>query len=170
MLSARCVAAEPPLGFVGVSDLLEHAFPAVADELVDHERLAIEVAAAASPTARSCSPTSDEMWGFPRCEDGRAGVRSSRACRALEDVPGRDLRPDAERGASRGTVNRLRAAVDDLCREGIEVRWLQSFAAFAEETYVWMLSTADIEHVDVVNRRADVAYDHVVEVVADEGR
>jgi DNA-binding CsgD family transcriptional regulator len=44
VLSARCVEAELPLAFVGLSDLVQNAFPAVADELADHERVALAVA------------------------------------------------------------------------------------------------------------------------------
>ena len=44
VLSARCVEAELPLAFVGLSDLVDEAFPAVADELSDHDRAALAVA------------------------------------------------------------------------------------------------------------------------------
>ena len=44
VLSARCVEAELPLAFVGLSDLVQDAFPAVADELTDHDRAALAVA------------------------------------------------------------------------------------------------------------------------------
>ena len=44
VLSARCVEAELPLAFVGLSDLVQDAFPAVADQLTDHERAALAVA------------------------------------------------------------------------------------------------------------------------------
>ena len=44
VLSARCVEAELPLAFVGLSDLVHEAFPAVADELSDHDRAALAVA------------------------------------------------------------------------------------------------------------------------------
>jgi DNA-binding CsgD family transcriptional regulator len=44
VLSTRCVEAELPLGLAGVSDLVEDVFPAVAEELADHERAALEVA------------------------------------------------------------------------------------------------------------------------------
>src|SRR3954451_14102416 len=36
VLSARCVEAELPLGFAGLSDLVHEALPGVADELSDH--------------------------------------------------------------------------------------------------------------------------------------
>ena len=44
VLSARCVEAELPLAFVGLADLVQDAFPAAADGLVDHERAALAVA------------------------------------------------------------------------------------------------------------------------------
>jgi hypothetical protein len=64
--------------------------------------------------------------------------------------------------------SRLRTAVAELQREGLTLRWLRSFALVDEETYVWMLATTDVDHVALVNQRAGVAYDHMVEVVAGE--
>lgn len=44
VLSARCVEAELPLSFVGLSDLVQDSFAAVADRLTDHDRAALAVA------------------------------------------------------------------------------------------------------------------------------
>jgi DNA-binding CsgD family transcriptional regulator/tetratricopeptide (TPR) repeat protein len=44
VLHARCVEAELPLAFVGLSDLVQNGFDTVADELPDHDRAALAVA------------------------------------------------------------------------------------------------------------------------------
>jgi hypothetical protein len=62
----------------------------------------------------------------------------------------------------------LRAAVDELRREGRELEWLRSFALIDDETYVWMLAAGDVDDVVLVNERARLSYDHVVEVVTGE--
>ena len=49
VLSARCVEAELPFGLVGLSDLLQAAFPRVAEELTPHERAALAVAIGLEP-------------------------------------------------------------------------------------------------------------------------
>jgi hypothetical protein len=64
--------------------------------------------------------------------------------------------------------SKLRVAVDELQKGGRKVDWLRSFALLGEETYVWMLIAGDVDDVALVNRRAGVSYDHVVEVVGGE--
>jgi DNA-binding NarL/FixJ family response regulator len=49
VLSMRCVEAELPLGLAGLADLLQDAFPVVADELADHERSTLAVAIGLEP-------------------------------------------------------------------------------------------------------------------------
>jgi hypothetical protein len=63
---------------------------------------------------------------------------------------------------------KLQAAIDELRREGRELEWLRSFALVDDETYVWMLTACDADDVVLVNERARLSYDHVVEVVAGE--
>jgi hypothetical protein len=63
---------------------------------------------------------------------------------------------------------KLRAAVDELRREGRELEWLRSFALVDDETFVWMLAAGDFDDVALTNQRARLSYDHVVEVVAGE--
>jgi hypothetical protein len=63
---------------------------------------------------------------------------------------------------------KLQAAIDELRREGRELEWLRSFALVEAETYVWMLTAGDVDDVVLVNERARLSYDHVVEVVAGE--
>ena len=65
---------------------------------------------------------------------------------------------------------RLRSTIADLRREGLDLRWLRSFALLREETYVWMLSAADADQVVVVNERAAVGFGHVAEVAASESQ
>jgi hypothetical protein len=55
-------------------------------------------------------------------------------------------------------------------RERFEICRLRSFAAGADETFVWLLRAPEIDHVGRVSRRAGVAYDHVVEVISDDER
>ena len=64
--------------------------------------------------------------------------------------------------------SRLRAAIAELRREGRTLEWLRSFALVDEETYVWMLKAADVDEIVLVNQRARVPYDHVVEAVSGE--
>jgi hypothetical protein len=58
---------------------------------------------------------------------------------------------------------RLRTAVDELRQEGCALEWLRSFAFIDEETFVWMLTADDSDSVVLVNERAGVSCDHVVE-------
>ena len=64
--------------------------------------------------------------------------------------------------------SRLRAVIAELRREGRTLEWLRSFALVDEETYVWMLKAADVDEIALVNHRAQVPYDHVVEAVPGE--
>jgi hypothetical protein len=64
--------------------------------------------------------------------------------------------------------SRLRTAIAELRREGRTLEWLRSFALVDEETYVWMLNAADVDEIALVNQRARVPYDHVVEAVPGE--
>jgi hypothetical protein len=63
---------------------------------------------------------------------------------------------------------KLQAAIDELRREGQQVEWLRSFALVDDETYVWMLTAGDVDDVVLINERARLSYDHVVEVSAGE--
>lgn len=63
---------------------------------------------------------------------------------------------------------RLRAAIAELQREGLALRWLRSFGLAGEETYVWMLTATDAHDIAVVNRRAGITFDHIAEVLPGE--
>jgi hypothetical protein len=63
---------------------------------------------------------------------------------------------------------KLRAAVDELRREGRELEWLRSFALVDDETFVWMLAAGDVNDVALTNERARLSYDHVVEAMHGE--
>ena len=63
---------------------------------------------------------------------------------------------------------RLQAAIGELRREGLALRWLRSFALLDEETYSWMLTATHADDVARVNRRAGVTFDHVAEVLPGE--
>ena len=76
--------------------------------------------------------------------------------------------PKLDERTAAALSSRLRAAVTELRREGRALEWLRSFALVDEETYVWMLIAADVDDVALVNQRARVLCDHVVEVVPGE--
>jgi hypothetical protein len=61
---------------------------------------------------------------------------------------------------------RMRAAVVELRREGVTIRWLRSFAIVDEQTYFCVLTATDVADVVEANGRAQFAYDHIVEVIA----
>ena len=46
--------------------------------------------------------------------------------------------------------------------------WMHSFALLGEETFLWMLIADEADDVAVVNERARLSCDHIVEVLADE--
>jgi hypothetical protein len=76
--------------------------------------------------------------------------------------------PALDEASAAALSAKLRAAVDELRREGRELEWLRSFALVDDETYVWMLTASAVDDVVLVNERARLSSDHVVEVVAGE--
>jgi hypothetical protein len=76
--------------------------------------------------------------------------------------------PSLDRATVAALSSRLRAAIAELRREGRAVEWLRSFALVDEETYVWMVKAADADEIALVNQRARVPYDHVVEATPGE--
>ena len=74
--------------------------------------------------------------------------------------------PRLDKDAAAALSARLQAAIADLTSDGVPLQWLRGFALLDEETYVWMVRAPDIDGVALLNRRAAVACDHVVEVVA----
>jgi hypothetical protein len=64
--------------------------------------------------------------------------------------------------------SRLQTAVEELTKEGLPLAWIRSFALLHEDTYVWMVEATELDHVVLVQRRAGVELDHVVEVVSGE--
>ena len=76
--------------------------------------------------------------------------------------------PGLDQATAAALSSRLRAAISELQREGRTIAWLRSFALVDEETFVWMLRTADVGDVARVNQRARVPSDHVVEVIPGE--
>jgi hypothetical protein len=75
--------------------------------------------------------------------------------------------PDLDEATAAVLSERLRAAVAALQRDGLPVAWVRAFALVGEDTYVWLLTAADVAHVELVNERAEVSYDHVAEVLVD---
>jgi len=76
--------------------------------------------------------------------------------------------PKLDEAAASALSTRLQAAIADLTADGLALRWLRGFALLEEETYAWMVSAPDVDGVALLNRRAAVTCDHVVEVVAGE--
>lgn len=73
-----------------------------------------------------------------------------------------------DQAAAVGLSLQLRSAIDELRREGLVLAWLRSFALIDEETYVWMLTARDLDDVVLLNERAGVSWDHVVEAIPGE--
>ena len=76
--------------------------------------------------------------------------------------------PRLDEATAAALSSRLRAVIAELRREGRTLEWLRSFALVDEETYVWMLRAADVDEIALVNQRARVPYDHIVEAVPGE--
>jgi hypothetical protein len=76
--------------------------------------------------------------------------------------------PALDAAAAAALSGKVQAAIDELRREGRNVEWLRSFALADDETYVWMAAACNVDDVVLVNERARLTYDHVVEVVAGE--
>jgi hypothetical protein len=64
--------------------------------------------------------------------------------------------------------SRVQAAVRELNGEGVDLRWLRSFALFGEETVISVVHALALEDVVALNARVDRVNDHVVEAVAIE--
>jgi hypothetical protein len=76
--------------------------------------------------------------------------------------------PKLDQATAAALSARLQAAIGELQREGLALRWLRSFALLDEETYSWMLTATDADDVARVNRRAGLTLDHVAEVIPDD--
>ena len=76
--------------------------------------------------------------------------------------------PKLDEATAVALSTRLRAAITELQREGLPLRWLRSFALIGEDTYLWMLNANDADDIARVNRRAGVTFDHVAVVVPGE--
>ena len=61
--------------------------------------------------------------------------------------------------------SRLQTAVEQLREEGLPLAWIRSFALLEEDTLVWMIEASQLDDVALVQRRAGVELDHVVEVL-----
>ena len=64
--------------------------------------------------------------------------------------------------------SRLQKTVEQLQDEGLSLAWIRSFALLEEDTFVWMVEATELDHVDLIQRRAGVELAHVVEVVPGE--
>ena len=76
--------------------------------------------------------------------------------------------PKLDEATAVALSSRLRAAISELQRQGLALRWLRSFALVDEETYVWMLTATEADDIVLVNRRAGVTFDHIAEVAPGE--
>jgi hypothetical protein len=76
--------------------------------------------------------------------------------------------PQLDESAAQQMTSRVQAAVRELTDEGVELRWLRSFALVGEETFISVVSAHALEDVVALNARVDRDSDHVVEVVAIE--
>jgi hypothetical protein len=76
--------------------------------------------------------------------------------------------PALDRATAASLTSRLRAAVRELREEGRPVKWLNSYALLGEETFLWILTAGEADDVALVNERAQVSCDHVVEVLTEK--
>jgi hypothetical protein len=76
--------------------------------------------------------------------------------------------PQLDTAGAAALSSRLRAAVAELKEEGLPLAWIRSFVLLEEDTYVWMVKAAALDHVALIERRAGVEFDHVVEAVPGE--
>jgi hypothetical protein len=76
--------------------------------------------------------------------------------------------PQLDAAGAAALSSRLQTAVEQLREEGLCLTWIRSFALLHEDTYVWMVEATQLDHVVMVQRRAGVELDHVVEAVPGE--
>jgi hypothetical protein len=72
--------------------------------------------------------------------------------------------PRLDRRAAAAISSRYREAAHELASNGIAIRWLQSYAAIEDETYICIVAACDADEVVLLSRRAALAPDHVVQV------
>ncbi len=73
--------------------------------------------------------------------------------------------PGLDRVGAATIDGRLRAVVDGLRAEGVDVIWSGSLAILAEETYSYLLTCTDVTSVSTVSSRTGLSAGHVVEVL-----
>ena len=73
---------------------------------------------------------------------------------------------DAARTAA--LSSRLRTTVNQLRNEGLPLAWIRSFALLDEDTYVWMVEAAELDHLALIHQLAGIELDHVAEVLPGE--
>ena len=76
--------------------------------------------------------------------------------------------PHLDADGAAALSSRLQGAVAQLRAEGLPLAWIRSFALLDEDTYVWMVAARRREHVVLIQRRAGVELDHVVEAAPGE--
>jgi hypothetical protein len=76
--------------------------------------------------------------------------------------------PQLDATAAAALSSRLRAVVEQLRDEGLTLSWIRSFVLLDEDTYVWMVEAAEVDDVVLVQRRAGLRRDHIVEAVSSE--
>lgn len=73
--------------------------------------------------------------------------------------------PRLDRRAAAEISSRYEESANELASQGIAIRWLQSYAAIEDETYICIVAASDADEVELLSRRAALAPDHVVQVV-----
>jgi len=76
--------------------------------------------------------------------------------------------PQLDPATAAALTSRLRSAVEELRGEGLTLSWIRSFVLVDEDTYVWMVEAVEVDHVNLVQRRAGLERDHIVEVASGE--
>ena len=73
--------------------------------------------------------------------------------------------PRLDRRAAAEISSRYHDAACELASKGIAIRWLKSYAAIEDETYLCIVAARDADEVALLSRRAALVPDHVVQVV-----
>ena len=76
--------------------------------------------------------------------------------------------PQLDAAGAADLSSRLQTAVEQLQKEGLALAWIRSFALLQEDTYVWMVEATHLDHVALIQQRAGVALDHIVEAAPGE--
>jgi hypothetical protein len=76
--------------------------------------------------------------------------------------------PQLDAATAAALTSRLQSAVEQLQDDGVTLAWIRSFILLDEDTYIWMVEAAEVDDVVLVQRRAGLERDHIVEVASSD--